>query len=112
MGEDDSLRSTVGLCGDDSHDAVVLGLLGCWVAGFLGAARRGVRAADDFASRGARRARAVAHSAARYTHDLRVRNGILRTQRPLAPTGTARMKKTLFLNPPSFEGFDGGAGSR
>src|SRR5262249_10843391 len=26
--------------------------------------------------------------------------------------GTSTMKKSLFLNPPSFEGFDGGAGSR
>jgi hopanoid biosynthesis associated radical SAM protein HpnJ len=29
-----------------------------------------------------------------------------------APRARANVKKTLFLNPPSFEGFDGGAGSR
>src|SRR5262245_27781984 len=28
------------------------------------------------------------------------------------PEGPSAMKKSLFLNPPSFEGFDGGAGSR
>src|SRR5262249_20127471 len=35
---------------------------------------------------------------------------------PRRPPGheedTSTMKRTLFLNPPSFEGFDGGAGSR
>ena len=33
-------------------------------------------------------------------------------RRPRPPEGTALLVKTLFLSPPSFDGFDGGAGAR
>ena len=34
------------------------------------------------------------------------------TAMPRPESASVRWKRTLFLNPPSFEGFDGGAGSR
>src|SRR5438128_6970124 len=35
-----------------------------------------------------------------------------RSARPRERVGKVKMLKTLFLNPPSYEGFDGGAGAR
>src|ERR1051325_2180073 len=117
MGAHDPLRPPVELRVDDPHHAAHLVALPR-----LAGHRARLRAAHRAASGRPRPVRAVAHSAARYTHLLRLRYRAPRTQRPVAQQGIRsesgrraarkRMKKTLFLNPPSFEGFDGGAGSR